>query len=312
MPARRQFEFPIRSDTSALQRQLEFPIRERTAIIKSPQTRRFAMITNQQVRKLRRLDGNGVPKEVAAVRVGMDAKTARKYRRLGKLPSEVKPMDRDWRTHPDAFAAVWPELETLLQVNPGLQAKTLFADLQRRFPGRFADGQLRTLQRRLKRWRAEYGPAREVFFAQVHHPGRLAASDFTHCTDLGVTINGSPFAHLIYHFVLTYSNWETGTVCFSESYESLSEGLQNALRELGGVPHLHRTDRLTAAVPPGTEGAAFTDRYRALLRHYGLQGQAIQAGQAHENGDVEQSRRQFERAVVQALMLRGGRDFPGR
>jgi hypothetical protein len=271
------------------------------------------MITNQQVRKLRRLDGNGVPKEVAAARAGMDAKTARKYRRLGKLPNEVKPMDRDWRTHPDAFAAVWPELETLLQVNPGLQAKTLFADLQRRFPGRFADGQLRTLQRRLKRWRAENGPAKEVFFAQVHHPGRLAASDFTHCTDLGVTINGSPFAHLIYHFVLTYSNWETGTVCFSESYESLSEGLQNALWELGGVPQRHRTDRLTAAVQPGVEGPeAFKRRYEALLRHYGLQGQAIQAGKGNENGDVEQRHHRFKEAVDQALMLRGSRDFPGR
>jgi hypothetical protein len=150
----------------------------------------------------------------------MDAKTARKYRRLGKLPSEVQPMDRDWRTHPDAFVEVWPELETLLAANPRLQAKTLFADLQRRFPGRFADGQLRTLQRRLKRWRAENGPAKEVFFAQVHHPGRLAASDFTHCTDLGVTINGTPFPHMIYHFVLTYSNWESGTLCFSESFES--------------------------------------------------------------------------------------------
>jgi len=209
------------------------------------------MITDQQVQKLRRLDGNGVPKEVAALRAGMDAKTARKYCRLGTFPSEVEPMDRDWQTRPDAFAEVWLELEELLQAEPGLEAKTLFDDLRRRHPGRFADGQLRTLQRRLKRWRAENGPAKEVFFAQVHHPGRLAASDFTHCTELGVTINGCPFAHLIYHFVLTYSNWETGTVCFSESYESLSEGLQNALWELGGVPHLHRTDRLTAAVQPG-------------------------------------------------------------
>jgi hypothetical protein len=313
MPGRRHLEFPIRSDAALLQRQLEFPIREQMDIIESPLTRRFSMITNQQVRKLRRLDGNGVPKEVAALRTGMDGKTARKYRRLGKLPSEVKTMDRDWRTHPDAFAEVWPELEALLQVNPRLQAKTLFADLQRRFPGHFADGQLRTLQRRLKRWRAENGPAREVFFAQVHHPGRLAASDFTHCTDLGVTINGSPFVHMIYHFVLTYSNWETGTLCFSESYESLSEGLQNALWELGGVPQLHRTDRLTAAVQPGVEGReAFKQRYQALLRHYGLQGQAIQAGKGNENGDAEQSHNQFKRALDQALLLRGSRDFPGR
>src|SRR5262249_47391494 len=141
------------------------------------------------------------------------------------------------------------------------------------------------------------------------HPGRLCASDFTHCSALGGTIGGVPFEHLIYHFVLTYSNWETGTVCFAESYESLSEGLQNALWQLGGVPQVHRTDRLSAAVPPGTAGALFTERYRSLLRYYGLQGQAIQAGQAHENGDCEQSHRRLKRALEQALLLRGSRDF---
>jgi hypothetical protein len=271
------------------------------------------MVTDQQVRRLRRLDLRGLPQGQAAAKAGLDEKTARKYRRLGKLPSEVRRMDRDYRTRPDPFAEVWPQLEAQLRLNPGLEAKPLFADLQRRFPGRFADGQLRTLPRRLRRWRALQGPAKEVFFARVHHPGRLCASDFTHCTDLRVTIAGAPFDHLIYHFVLTYSNWETGTICFAESYESLSEGLQDALWELGGVPPLHRTDRLTAAIPPGTEGSAsFTQRCQALLRHYGLKGQAIQAGHAHENGDVEQSHRQFKRALDQALMLRGGRDFADR
>jgi len=271
------------------------------------------MITNQQVRKLRRLDGQGIAKEVAALRVGMDAKTARKYRRLGKLPSEVVSMDRNWRTRPDPFAEVWPEIEAKLQVNAGLEAKTLFADLQRRFPRRFSDGQLRTLQRQIKSWRAQSGPAKEVFFAQVHHPGRLGASDFTHGTKLGVTINGSPFEHMLYHFVLTYSNWEAITICFSESLESLSEGLQNALWELGGAPQMHRTDRLTAAVQPGVEGPeSFKQRYQALLSHYGLQGQAIQAGKGNENGDAEQSHNQFKRAVDQALMMRGSRDFTSR
>lgn len=271
------------------------------------------MITDQQVRRLRRLDLCGLSKERVADKAGMDAKTARKYRRLGKLPSEVRRMERDYRTRNDPFVEVWPQLETQLQLNPGLEAKTLFADLQRRFPGRFADGQVRTLQRRIKQWRALSGPAKEVFFAQVHQPGRLCASDFTHCSELRVTIAGTPFDHLIYHFVLTYSNWETGTICFAESYESLSEGLQNALWELGGVPTVHRTDRLTAAIPPGTEGSAsFTQRYQALLRHYGLSGQAIQAGHANENGDVEQSHRQFKRALDQALLLRGGRDFASR
>ena len=271
------------------------------------------MITDTQMHMLRRCDHQGAGKELAAAKAGMDPKTARKYRRLGRLPSEVRIMDRDWLTRPDPFAEVWPELQDQLRLNPGLEAKTLFADLQRRFPGRFADGQLRTLQRRCREWRALEGPAKEVFFAQVHHPGRLCASDFTHCTELGVTINGIPFPHLIYHFVLTYSNWETGTICFSESFESLSEGLQNALWELGGVPACHRTDRLTAAVQPGVEGRqAFKQRYQALLTHYGLQGQAIQAGKGNENGDVEQSHRQFKRALDQALMLRGSRDFVSR
>ena len=126
----------------------------------------------------------------------MDPKTARKYRRLGQLPSEVR-MRHDWRTRPDPFADVWPQLEQLLQVNPGLEAKTLLAHLQRQYPGRFADGQVRTLQRRVKRWRALHGPAKEVFFSQVHEPGRLCASDFTHGDKRGVTIAPVPFAHLI-------------------------------------------------------------------------------------------------------------------
>ena len=88
---------------------------------------------------------------------------------------------------------------------------------------------MRTFQRGVKAWRATRGPAKEVFFSQVHHPGRLCASDFTHMTSLGVTIQGQPFEHMVYHFVLTYSNWESVTICFSESFESLSEGLQNAL-----------------------------------------------------------------------------------
>jgi hypothetical protein len=285
---------------------------EQTYTISNPKTGRFVMVSDLQVRKLRSLDCQGVSKEKAAARSGIDPKTARKYRQLGRLPSEVKLMDRDWRTKPDPFAAVWAELEEMLTLNPGLEAKTLFQDLQRRCPGQFAEGQLRTLQRRVKEWRALSGSPKEVFFGQVHHPGQLCASDFTHCTSLRVTIQGVPFEHLLYHFVLTYSNWETGTVCFAESYESLSAGLQNALWELGGVPVLHRTDRLTAAVPPGTEGASFTERYQGLLRHYSLQGQAIQAGKGNENGDAEQSHRQFKRALEQALLLRGSRDFGSR
>lgn len=256
----------------------------------------------------------GEPLTQAAMKADMDEKTARKYRRSGQLPSEARAEQppRSWRTHPDAFAAVWDEVRVLLEVNPGLQAKTLFQELQRRYPGRFPDGQLRTLQRKVKVWRALEGPPKEVFFPQQHQPGEVGASDFCHLTGLGVTLAGQAFPHLLYHFVLTYSNWETGTLCFSESFESLSTGLQAALWELGGVPQRHRTDSLSAAVQPldGKEG--FTRRYGALLAHYGLQGEAIHPGKAHENGDVEQRHHRFRVALDQALMLRGSRDFESR
>jgi hypothetical protein len=269
------------------------------------------MVTDQQVRRLMKLMTAGESLGRAALKTGMSETTARKYHRSGQLPSEDR-AEHTWRTRPDPFAAVWPEVQALLELNPGLQAKTLFQELQRRYPGRFQDGQLRTLQRKVKLWRVLEGPPKEVFFPQEHQPGEVAASDFCHLTGLGVTLAGQSFPHLLYHFVLTYSNWETGTLCFSESFESLSTGLQAALWELGGVPQRHRTDSLSAAVQPldGKEG--FTRRYEALLGHYGLQGEAIQPGKAHENGDVEQRHHRFRVALEQALMLRGSRDFDNR
>ena len=108
--------------------------------------------------------------EIAAAKAGMDRKTARKYLRARRLPSELAPAPR-WRTRADVFKGVWGELGELLKINPGLEAKTLFDYLQRQYPGRFQEGQLRTLQRRVKVWRATEGPVKEVFFAQQHHPG---------------------------------------------------------------------------------------------------------------------------------------------
>jgi len=245
---------------------------------------------------------------IAAAKAGMDEKTARKYRRVGKLPSELK-QQHTWRTRKDPFKDAWHEIKSMLEINPGLEAKTIFEHFQRRKPGRFNDGQLRTLQRRIKVWRASEGPPKEAFFAQVHKPGQLGQSDFTHMNKLGITIGGRPFDHLIYHFVLTYSNWEAGTICFSESFESLSEGLQNALWELGGVPEKHRTDCLTTAVNKTGHPEEFTRRYQDLLDHYGIKGCKTNPNSPHENGDVEQRHYRFKRAVDQALLLRGSRDF---
>jgi hypothetical protein len=128
-------------------------------------------------------------------------------------------------------------------------------------------------------------------------------------TGLQITINRQTFEHLVYHFVLTYSNWETGTICYSESFESLSEGLQNALWELGAVAAEHRTDSLSRAVNNMSNLEEFTERYQGLLKYYELKGQHTNPGQAHENGDSEQSHHRFKKAVEQALLLRGSREF---
>lgn len=247
----------------------------------------------------------------AAAKAGMDEKTARKWLRIGKQPSEVK-KSRAYRTRPDRFAEAWSEIEQLLELDASIEAKTIFDHLCRQSPEKYQESQLRTLQRRVKVWRAQKGQPREVFFPQLHVAGRQAQSDFTYLNELGVTIAGQPFKHLFYHFTLVYSNWEWGMVCASESWESLSEGLQQALWELGGVPEEHRTDSLSAAVKPVGSPEEFTERYQGLLRHYGMKASHTTPGRGHENGDVEQSHHRFKRAVDQELLLRGSRDFDSR
>lgn len=197
-----------------------------------------------------------------------------------------------------------------IEENPGLEGKTLFEWLQREHPGRFSDGQIRTLQRRIKLWRAMEGPPQEVYFGQKHEPGKLCASDFTHMTELGITIQGQTLAHLVYHFVLTYSNWEAGTICYSESLESLSQGWQNAIWELGAVPAGHRTDSLSSAVNNMSNLEEFNQRYEGLMNYYGVKPQHTNAASPNENGDAEQSHHRLKKAVDQALLLRGSRDFP--
>jgi len=268
------------------------------------------MVTDKQVRRLRKLSNTEKTQEIAASKAGMDPTTARRYLGLGRLPSELR-KERPWRTREDPFGEVWEAVQRQIQESPGLEAKTLFEWLQREYPGRFSDGQIRTLQRRIKLWRATEGPAQEVYFGQQHEPGKLCASDFTHMTKLEITIQGQTLAHLVYHFVLTYSNWETGTICYSESLESLSEGWQNAIWDLGAVPAEHRTDSLSSAVNNMSTPEEFNRRYEAVMRYYGVKPRHTNPASPHENGDAEQSHHRFKRAVDQALMLRGSRDFAG-
>lgn len=268
------------------------------------------MASDQQVKRLKSMLKKKIPLAIAAAKAGLCENTARKYRDLEKFPSEMK-VPRNWKTHEDVFAEVWEEMKAELETNPHLEGTALFQELQRRYPGKFQDGQQRTFLRRVKAWKGLAGPPKEVFFPQKHFPGRLSQSDFTHMDSVGITLGGQSFPHLLYHFVLTYSNWEWGSICFAESFESLSAGLQKALWELGKVPKIHQTDQLGAAVKIG-HPEEFNQAYQALLGHYGLQGQKTQAAHPNENGDVEQRHYRFVKALEQALIFRGHRDFVNR
>ena len=257
--------------------------------------------------------GKGRSQAVAAAHAGMSERTARTYEQSGVLPSQGR-TPRSHRTRVNPFAEDWPWVVSQLERDPALQATTLFALLCTRAPARYQAIQVRTLQRHIAGWRALYGPEQEVYFAQDPRPGYMAQSDFTHMTSLGITLGGVAFPHLLYHLVLPYSNVEAVRVCFSESFEALAEGLEQSLWELGGVPVCHRTDHLGAALRPLSVAGrqVFRERYLALLAHYGLEASANTAGEAHQNGDVEQGHFRFKEATDQELRVRGSRDFADR
>jgi hypothetical protein len=269
------------------------------------------MKTDEQVKGLLKSMSSGKQLSFSAKENGMSPNTARKYLKSGDLPSTSN-NSHLWLTRNNPFETDWPVIEDLLETNSGLEAKQIFWWLQQEYEGRYQDGQLRTLQRHIRFWRINKGSSKEVFFPQIHYPGRMCQSDYTSMNGLGVTIHGAQFDHLLYHFVLTYSNWEDCTICFSESFESLSEGLQNALWRLGCVPKKHQTDRLSAAVSNLTEKKEFTQKYQAVLSHYKLEGCKTNPSSPNENGDVEQSNNRLKKAIDQMLMLRGSRDFESR
>jgi hypothetical protein len=257
---------------------------------------------------------------LAAMRAGVDRKTARKYVKAGKLPSEMS-SPRTWRTRSDPFAEVWDELAANLEQEPGLEAKTLFEVLCEAHPGRYEPGQVRTLQRRVPQWRAQRGPAREVMFTQVHRPGEACQVDFTEVVSLRVTVAGELFAHLLCVFTLPFSNWQWATVCMSESLAALRRGIQAALFQLGAVPLFVQTDNSTAAthrIPSGEEARVegrrrpFNADYLALVRHFTMTPRTTEIGAKEQNGDVEASHRALKGRLEQALLVRGHRDFESR
>jgi len=274
-------------------------------------------VSNAQVRKLMEEMSKHGKIGHAAMVADMDRTTARKYIRAGKLPSEMV-APRTWCTREDPFAKDWKEIEALLADTPELEAKTIFEALREKYAGRYEPGQLRTLQRHVKRWRAEHGPDKEVVLAQQHRAGEAAQTDFTWTTELAVTIAGQLFVHMLCVMVLPFSNWQWATVCLSESMAALRRGVQAALFQLGRVPEYHQTDNSTAAthrIPDGKAVLAdggkrpFNEDYLALMRHFGMKPRTTEIGAKEQNGDVEASNGALKRRLNQALLLRGSRDF---
>ena len=250
------------------------------------------------------------PIPVAAARAGFSAATGYRIAQDPRLPSEKRAPRA--RRRPDPLAAVFDaEVVPMLQASPGLRPVAVFEELMRRHP-ELGAGVRRTLERRIRQWRALHGPEREVIFRQTHEPGRLGFSDFTDMADVGVTVAGELLAHRLYHFRLAFSGFEhADDVLGGESFVALAAGMQDALWALGGAPGEHRSDSLSAAfrnLSPEVE-EDWTARYAGLCAHYGMVASRNNRGVAHENGTIESAHGHLKRAIEDALLLRGSRDF---
>ena len=247
---------------------------------------------------------------VAAAKASFSRSTAYRFEKDPRLPSHKKVARGRRRPDPlaDVFAA---EVVPMLKAAPGIRAIAVFEEMLRRHP-ELGAGIRRTLERRIRSWRAIHGEEQEVIFRQVHEPGRLGLSDFTDMVDVGITIAGEPLDHRLYHFRLAYSGFEHAhAVLGGESFVALAEGLQNALWVLGGAPREHRTDSLSAAFRNLDRQAQddLTRRYEELCAHYGMMPTRNNAGLAHENGSIEGAHGHLKRAIEDALLMRASSDF---
>ncbi|HEY6982098.1 MAG TPA: IS21 family transposase [Reyranella sp.] len=248
--------------------------------------------------------------EAAAAKAGFSGATGYRIEADPRLPSQ-KRVPRG-RRRPDPLEPYWEaEVVPMLSAAPGVRAIGVLDELRRRHP-ELNPNMRRTLERRISAWRALHGPEQEVIFRQEHEPGRLGLSDFTDTTALGVSIGGVALDHRLYHFRLAFSGFEHAHVVLGgESFVALAEGLQNALWALGGVPKEHRSDSLSAAFRNLAADARhdLTQRYCGLMRHYGMAPSRNNAGIAHENGSIESAHGHLKKALQDALLLRGSRDF---
>ena len=270
------------------------------------------LITDAQAKLYRKERMNGKNQPTAAALANMSERTGRRWER-GPLPSESQ-RSRNWRTRKDPFHQHWESIVVpLLELDDErkLQAKTLLAELKRRFPETYRDRHLRTLQRRVSDWRALHSPGKNVVFPQDHAPGRELAFDFTKCDSLGVTLAGQPFPHQHFTATSSHSGWLFVKLAFGETWEALSAGLQEAVHAFGAPFLVWRSDNLSAATQElkHSQGRGLTKRYQELVDHYGVKSTRIRPRKPNENGAAEKGNHRFKNAIDQALRVRGSRDF---
>lgn len=269
-------------------------------------------LTSNQLEIYMKAIKEGKTQVVSAAKSGMSERSGREIEKGRRADPHKQP--RSWRTRTDPFETVWTkELEPMLRQSPSLSALTLLEYLQSTHDeDSFPDKLLRTLQRRVKNWCHQEGPACEVMFRQEHVPGHMGLSDFTELKEIKVTIQGKSLKHLLYHFRVIYSGWSyLKIVIGGESYTALAEGLQNALWCLGGSPKEHRTDSLSAAFKnlSSEDKDDQTKQYHDFCNHYGMTPSRNNRGVSHENGGIESPHGHLKRRIKQAFLLRGSYDF---
>ena len=246
----------------------------------------------------------------AAAKASISLATAYRIESDPRLLSQKKA--EHGRRRPDPLAEVFDaEVVPILKAAPGIRPVAIFEELLRRHP-ELGSGIRRTLERRIRAWCAIHGEEQEIIFRQRHEPGRLGLSDFTDMGGLAIMIAGQRLDHRLYHFRLAYCGFEHAHVVLGgESFVALAEGLQNALWSLGGVPREHRSDSLSAAFRNLDAQARqdLTHRYEELCAHYGMRPSRNNAGLAHENGAIEGPHGHLKRAIEDALLMRGSRNF---
>ena len=275
-------------------------------------------ITNQQVKLYMKYQTTtNLSQAACAAKSGFSERSARIIDQ-GKHHTQLPYTPRQYKTRKSDIDNIWDTvLVPMLEDNPSLQPKTLMIYLQRTYLDDnglsvYTDSHLRTLQRKVSEWKALNGPSKDIMFPQKHYPGIQALSDFTSMNSINISIDNEPLSHMLYHFRLVYSKYSYIKVILSgESFQALSEGLQEALYEIGGSPKEHRTDSLSAAYKNDRHIANddLTDSYKELCTYYNMLPTRNNKGVSHENGSVESSHGHLKNRIRQELLLRGSNNF---